>query len=51
MKWNYYVMIIVFVLHENILAKWQIWKIRKINDKMEDITSEWFFLCLFQFKK
>ena len=22
-KWNYYVMIQVFVLHENMLAKWQ----------------------------
>ena len=43
-KWNYYVMIQVFVLYENMLAKWQKMKNGKINNKMENITSEWFFL-------
>ena len=38
-KWNGYVMIQVFVLYEKMLAKWQRRKMRKINDKMENIIS------------
>ena len=37
-KWNYYVVIQVFVLYENMLAKWQKMENGKINDKMENIT-------------
>ena len=32
-----------FVLHENMFAKWQRRKNGKIDDKMENITSGWFF--------
>ena len=46
---NYYLMIQVFFLHENILAKWQRKKNGKINDKLESITSGWFFLSWFQY--
>ena len=47
-KCNHYLMIQVFVLHENMLAKWQRKKNGKINDKMKGITSGWFFLSCFQ---
>ena len=47
-KCNHYLMIQVFVLHENMLAKWQRKKNGKINDKMKSITSGWFFLSCFQ---
>ena len=47
-KWNDYVIIQVFVLHENILAKWQKRKMGKITDKTDNITSRWFFLSWFQ---
>ena len=47
-KWNNYVMIQVFILYENMLAKWQRRKMGKINYKMENTTSGWFFLHWFQ---
>ena len=47
-KCNYYLMIQVFVLHENKLAEWQREKNGEINDKMESVTSGWFFLSWFQ---
>ena len=47
-KCNNYLMIQVFDLHENMLAKWQRKKNGRINDKMESITSGWFFRSWFQ---
>ena len=41
-------MIQVFILHENMLAKWQRRKNGKINDNIENMTSGWFFLRWFQ---
>ena len=41
-------MIQVFVFYENMLAEWQRKKNEKINDKMKNITSGWFFLSWFQ---
>ena len=46
-KCNRY-LIQVFVFYENMLAEWQRTKDEKINDKMESITSGWFFLSGFQ---
>ena len=46
-KCNHY-LIQVFVFYENMLAEWQRTKDEKINDKMESITSGWFFLSWFQ---
>ena len=43
MKWNDYVMVQVYILHKNMLAKWQ-----RRNDKMENIISERFSLHWFQ---
>ena len=40
MTWNYYVVIQVFVLYENMLAKWQKMENGKINDKMENINQQ-----------
>ena len=48
-KCNHYLMIQVFVFYENILAEWERKKNGKINDKMESITSGWFFLSCFQY--
>ena len=44
MKWKDYVKIQVFVLHQN----GRDGKMGKTNDKMENITSGWLFLCWFQ---
>ena len=44
MKWKDYVKIQVFVLHQNDRDG----KMGKTNDKMENITSGWLFLCWFQ---
>ena len=47
-KWNTYVITQVFFLNENMLAKWLRRKNgKKINDKMENATSGWFFLGWF----
>ena len=48
MKWNNYVMIQVFVSYENMLATCGKWKTGKINEKIENATSKWFFLRWFQ---
>ena len=48
MKWNDYVMVKVFVLHENMFVKRQRKKNGGKNDKMENITPGWFFLRWFQ---
>ena len=47
-KCNHYLMIQVFVLHENMLMKWQRKKNGKINDQLDSITSGLFFLSWFQ---
>ena len=47
-EYNHYVMIQVFVLHENMLRNGRERKMEKINDKMENITSGRFFLSWFQ---
>ena len=44
----YYVVIPVSALHEYMLAKWQTRKMGKINDKIENIISGWFFVHWFQ---
>ena len=48
LKWNDYVMIQVFVLHESMLVKRQRRKNGENNDKMESITLGWFFQRWFQ---
>ena len=47
-KCNHYLMIQVFGFYENMLAEGQRKKNEKINDKMDSITSGWFFLSWFQ---
>ena len=47
-KCNHY-LIQVSVFYETMLAEWQRTKDEKINDKMESITSGWFFLSWFEY--
>ena len=47
-KWNHYLMIQVFLYMKICLGNGRESKIGNSNDKMENITSEWFFLRWFQ---